>query len=178
MNYSWQRQLILETVQKQKEHLTAAQIYQLARKSCPHLSLGTVYRNLNLLVDTGQLRRVGVPGEADRFDWELPSHQHLYCRRCKKVINLALPSRPVEEMIRQCPDIQAEGYNFIIVGLCPDCKRAEQAAQAEPAESPPPRTLTNLTFRPSEPAALRCGLSLFRSCGARPPPLAIGGKTW
>ena len=98
MNYSWQRQLILETVQKQKEHLTAAQIYQLARKSCPHLSLGTVYRNLNLLVDTGQLRRVGVPGEADRFDWELPSHQHLYCRRCKKVINLALPSRPVEEM--------------------------------------------------------------------------------
>lgn len=146
MNYSWQRQLILETVQKQKEHLTAAQIYQLARKSCPHLSLGTVYRNLNLLVDTGQLRRVGVPGEADRFDWELPSHQHLYCRRCKKVINLALPSRPVEEMIRQCPDIQAEGYNFIIVGLCPDCKRAEQAAQAEPEESTPPRTLTKFNI--------------------------------
>ena len=89
MNYSWQRQLILETVQKQKEHLTAAQIYQLARKSCPHLSLGTVYRNLNLLVDTGQLRRVGVPGEADRFDWELPSHQHLYL----SLIHISEPTR-------------------------------------------------------------------------------------
>ena len=79
MNYSWQRQLIIETIQKTKEHMTAAQIYQLTRKNCPHLSLGTVYRNLNLLVETGKLRRIGVPGEADRFDWELGEHQHLYC---------------------------------------------------------------------------------------------------
>lgn len=62
MNYSWQRQLIIETIQKTKEHMTAAQIYQLTRKSCPHLSLGTVYRNLNLLVETGKLRRIGCRG--------------------------------------------------------------------------------------------------------------------
>ena len=131
MNYSWQRQLILETVQKQKEHLTAAQIYQLARKSCPHLSLGTVYRNLNLLVDTGQLRRVGVPGEADRFDAELPVHQHLYCRRCKHVFNLNVPGAPIEEMIARCEGIRAETYNFIVTGLCPACRAAE-AGQAGP----------------------------------------------
>ena len=134
MNYSWQRQLILETVQKQRDHLTAAQIYQLARKECPHLSLGTVYRNLNLLVDTGQLRRVGVPGEADRFDWELAPHQHLFCRRCKKVLNLNMPSEPVEEMIRQYPGIRAEGYNLIVTGLCADCA-AEEAVTPPPPDS-------------------------------------------
>ena len=138
LKYSRQRESIKACLMACRDHPTADDIYMRIREEYPNISLGTVYRNLNLLVDTGQLRRVGVPGEADRFDWELPSHQHLYCRRCKKVINLALPSCPVEEMIRQCPDIQAEGYNFIIVGLCPDCKRAEQAAQAEPAESRPP----------------------------------------
>lgn len=127
MNYSWQRQLILETVQKSKQHMTAAQVYQLARKNCPHLSLGTVYRNLNLLVDIGQLRRIGVPGEADRYDWQLEPHQHLFCRRCKKVLNLAMQSDVLEALVQSCPGIQAEDYNFIVTGLCPDCKQHPDA---------------------------------------------------
>lgn len=130
MNYSWQRQLILETVQKTKQHMTAAQIYQLARKSCPHLSLGTVYRNLNLLVEVGQLRRIGVPGEADRYDWQLENHQHLFCRACKQVQNLPLPSEPLHALVQNCPNIRAEDYNFIVLGLCPDCK-AKQEARVE-----------------------------------------------
>ncbi len=127
MNYSWQRQLILETVQKSKQHMTAAQVYQLARKNCPHLSLGTVYRNLNLLVDIGQLRRIGVPGEADRYDWQLETHQHLFCRRCKKVLNLAMQSDALEALVQSCPGIQAEDYNFIVTGLCLDCKQHPDA---------------------------------------------------
>lgn len=127
MNYSWQRQLILETVQKSKQHMTAAQVYQLARKNCPHLSLGTVYRNLNLLVDIGQLRRIGVPGEADRYDWQLETHQHLFCRRCKKVLNLAMQSDALEALVQSCPGIQAEDCNFIVTGLCPDCKQHPDA---------------------------------------------------
>ena len=127
MNYSWQRQLILETVQKSKQHMTAAQVYQLARKNCPHLSLGTVYRNLNLLVDIGQLRRIGVPGEADRYDWQLETHQHLFCPRCKKVLNLAMQSDALEALVQSCPGIQAEDYNFIVTGLCPDCKQHPDA---------------------------------------------------
>ena len=127
MNYSWQRQLILETVQKSKQHMTAAQVYQLARKNCPHLSLGTVYRNLNLLVDMGQLSRIGVTGEADRYDWQLEPHQHLFCRRCKKVLNLAMQSDALEALVQSCPGIQAEDYNFIVTGLCPDCKQHPDA---------------------------------------------------
>lgn len=51
MKYSWQRQIILETIQEHKEHLSAQQIYGYARERCPHISLGTVYRNLNTLAD-------------------------------------------------------------------------------------------------------------------------------
>ena len=95
--------------------------------NCPHLSLGTVYRNLNLLVDIGQLRRIGVPGEADRYDWQLEPHQHLFCRRCKKVLNLAMQSDALEALVQSCPGIQAEDYNFIVTGLCPDCKQHPDA---------------------------------------------------
>ena len=93
--------------------------------------MGTVYRNLNQLSELGMLRRVGVPGEADRFDAELPVHQHLYCRRCKQVFNLNVPGAPIEEMIARCEGIRAETYNFIVTGLCPACRAAE-AGQAGP----------------------------------------------
>ena len=67
-----QRQLVLEAVQELCDHPTAEEIYDAAVKECPGLSLGTVYRNLNSLVDAGRVRRVSIPGKADRFDHTLP----------------------------------------------------------------------------------------------------------
>lgn len=128
MNYSWQRQLILETVQKSKQHMTAAQVYQLARKNCPHLSLGTVYRNLNLLVDIGQLRRIGVPGEADRYDWQLETHQHLFCRRCKKVLNLAMQSDALEAACTKLPRHPGRGLQLHCDGPLPGLQAAPRCA--------------------------------------------------
>ncbi len=121
MNYSYQRQVVLETLRKQKDHVTAQQLYQLARKTCPRLSLGTVYRNLNTLVEVGQAGRVCIPGEADRFDWDPQNHQHFYCRRCQKVQNLALPAQELEEALGACTGVRVESYHFIAVGVCEAC---------------------------------------------------------
>ena len=67
------------TVQQLCDHPTAEEIYDKAAQECPNLSLGTVYRNLNSLVEAGRVRRVSIPGKADRFDHTLPWHSHLYC---------------------------------------------------------------------------------------------------
>ena len=68
MRYSKQRELVLQKVEQLCDHPTAEEIFDLAAKECPGLSLGTVYRNLNSLVDAGRVRRVSIPGKADRFD--------------------------------------------------------------------------------------------------------------
>ena len=127
MNYSWQRQTILDTVMQQKQHLTANELYRIIRPKNPHLSLGTVYRNLNLLVETGVLGRVSVSGEPDRFDWEPPPHAHLYCRKCGKVVNLEIPTQPVADLLAQCQGVRVERYSLLVTGLCADCSRAEAA---------------------------------------------------
>ena len=93
MKYSWQRQIILETIQEHKEHLSAQQIYGYARERCPHISLGTVYRNLNTLADNDMIGRVGMISGAECFDWDPNSHEHFYCRKCHKIINLDLPGQ-------------------------------------------------------------------------------------
>ena len=91
MRYSHQRELILREVLSRTDHPTAEQICTSLRVDCPRLSLGTVYRDLNTLVEIGKIRRVSIPGEADRFDGETTVHQHLWCRKCHSV--QSLPSR-------------------------------------------------------------------------------------
>ena len=75
MRYSKQRELVMQTVQQLCDHPTAEEIYDKAAQECPNLSLGTVYRNLNSLVEAGRVRRVSIPGKADRFDHTLPWHR-------------------------------------------------------------------------------------------------------
>lgn len=65
MRYSHQRELILREVLSRSDYPTAEQICTSLRAVCPRLSLGTVYRDLNTLVDIGKVRRVSIPGEAD-----------------------------------------------------------------------------------------------------------------
>ena len=61
MRYSKQRELVMQTVENLCDHPTAEEIYDTAAKECPGLSLGTVYRNLNSLVEAGRVRRVSIP---------------------------------------------------------------------------------------------------------------------
>ena len=87
MRYSKQRELVLHTVEQLCDHPTAEEIFDKAAPECPGLSLGTVYRNLNSLVEAGMVRRVSIPGRADRFDHTLCWHSHLYCTACGGVVD-------------------------------------------------------------------------------------------
>ena len=87
MRYSKQRELVLQKVEQLCDHPTAEEIFDLAARECPGLSLGTVYRNLNSLVEAGRVRRVSIPGKADRFDHTLGWHSHLYCNCCGGVVD-------------------------------------------------------------------------------------------
>ena len=127
MRYSHQRELILREVLGRTDHLTAEQICTSLRAECPRLSLGTVYRDLNTLVEIGKIRRVSIPGEADRFDGVQACHQHLWCRKCHRVQNLYMPQERLQELVDGCPDIKAEDYTMTVFGLCSDCLAAEQS---------------------------------------------------
>ena len=94
---------------------------------CPRLSLGTVYRDLNTLVDIGKVRRLSIPGKADRFEGPQEDHQQLYCRSCQKVKSIHISDAQLKALIDACPDIVPEDYSLTVFGLCDEC--AVKAAQ-------------------------------------------------
>ena len=111
MRYSKQRELVMQTVQNLCDHPTAEEIYDAAVKECPGLSLGTVYRNLNSLVEAGRVRRVSIPGQADRFDHTRAWHSHLYCTVCGGVTDAEVDEKQVMKIARQlAPAQRGEGH--------------------------------------------------------------------
>lgn len=74
-----QRSLVLKTVKELQFHATADEVYDTIVKKHSDISRGTVYRNLNLLSDIGEIRKLEMPSGADRFDHICHEHYHTRC---------------------------------------------------------------------------------------------------
>ncbi|MCR5189712.1 MAG: transcriptional repressor [Treponema sp.] len=123
---SAQRALILDIMAGNKTHPTADEIYDEARKSDPHISRGTVYRNLNLLAENGSILRIPVPNGADHFDSTLEEHYHFYCRNCSKVTDV--PDMDISKIKETENALSQQGYSqirhsLVFEGLCPECSK-------------------------------------------------------
>ena len=127
MKYSRQRELILETVQRSDDHPTADTIYTRVRAQDPKVSLGTVYRNLNLLCENGQLLKVPIPGASDRFDHTLGDHAHAYCEVCGSATDVLPQALPMlQEALKGGCGFQVHQMNLVLEGVCPECQKKMQ----------------------------------------------------
>lgn len=86
--YSRQREEILHIVFSTQAHPTADWVYEKVRKKLPSVSLGTVYRNLNLLVDEGKINRVVLSDGKVRYDGNTKEHFHFVCTKTGKVLDM------------------------------------------------------------------------------------------
>ena len=125
-----QRAVILEELRKTKSHPTADELYSIVRERLPRISLGTVYRNLDFLADSGEIRRLEAAGSTKRFDGDISWHQHVRCLRCGRIGDVMQPlATPSVD------GIQVEGF-FSIVGsriefdgICVECAGRQNDVQ-------------------------------------------------
>ena len=131
-----QRQLVIAAVRSLSNHPTAEEVYNRIVLDYPDISKGTVYRNLNSLVESGLLRRVSVPGSADCYDHMLTKHYHVQCARCHKFMNVDDLEyfQDLDDKIAQLTGFRMDNHNLVFQGICPECQIAiaeEQAAEAD-----------------------------------------------
>jgi len=118
-----QRQVILEELKNMRTHPTADEIYQRVRRRLPRISLGTVYRNLEILSQYGMIRKTEMAGAQKRFDGNLMNHYHLRCIRCGRLEDAPVePISSIEAYLEGKSDYEILGHHLEFVGLCPRCK--------------------------------------------------------
>jgi len=121
-----QRQVILDEIRKVNTHPTADEVYELVRKRLPRISLGTVYRNLEILSARGLIKRIGPASQQMRFDGVTQDHYHLRCISCGRVEDAPMISvGHLEDEVRNQSDYSITGHRLEFLGICPECRRKE-----------------------------------------------------
>lgn len=139
-----QRRLIREAVQSTDSHPTAEWVYEAVRRSLPRISLGTVYRNLQVLVDAGELKS-WTRGGRTRYDADLEPHDHFSCDGCGLLLDIPRLTRslPAERRLR-ARGHQIRGRVLEFHGLCRSCRRGTKRGGDEswPSSQTPRPTRT------------------------------------
>ena len=122
MKYSRQRAAILDALSDRHDHPTAETLYGELRQADPHLSLGTVYRNLNMLAERGIISRFDPGDGMIRFDPRADRHYHFRCLSCGRVSDLEMkPSDKLDRMAEEEGIGRVESHMLVFSGQCRDC---------------------------------------------------------
>ncbi|MBI4180748.1 MAG: transcriptional repressor [Chloroflexi bacterium] len=121
MRKSQQRTAIFEELGKLKSHPRGDELYDIVRQRLPRISLGTVYRNLELLRQRGMVLELPC-GDFNRYDGKISPHHHFLCRQCRRLWDFNPDIAPGESKpIKNTADFQIESQFTVFYGLCRQC---------------------------------------------------------
>lgn len=127
MDLTEQRRLITEIVRNTEDHMTAEQIYMIAKERMPSIAIGTVYRNLGIMERDGEILRIAIPNAPDRYDRNIKCHEHMLCRICGTLEDIWMEG--LLEIMNDMTELQIESYELALYGICQKCQKSAAAAE-------------------------------------------------
>ena len=122
--------VILEELRNRNDHPSADELYERVRKKLPRISLGTVYRNLEVLSQLGEIQTLNLSGSLKRYDGNPHKHYHIRCINCDRVDAAPIaPLNRIADELYQSTVFEIIGHNLEFTGLCPECTRENQSSR-------------------------------------------------
>ncbi|HEB83470.1 MAG TPA: transcriptional repressor, partial [Bacteroidetes bacterium] len=123
---------ILAVMHEKKTHPTAEEVFTEVRRRLPNISLATVYRNLDLLVEENRIRRLESGNGPRRYDGDLSHHYHIRCVRCGAVEDVSVDRIPdLVSQVRRTGGYHILGMKLEFTGLCEMCRKAGDGSAGE-----------------------------------------------
>ena len=118
-----QRKVILEELRKVDTHPSADEVYEMVRKRLPRISLGTVYRNLEILSERGEIQKLELSGTLKRFDGVAENHYHIRCVDCGRVVDAPVDCDiEINNQLKDSTNYRIIGHKLEFLGICPACQ--------------------------------------------------------
>lgn len=126
MNYSKQREIILDTLSKNAIHPTAEALLEFLKRDDSNVGMTTLYRNLNQLADAGLIKKIDGLEPSAHFDHNTFEHYHFICEKCKKVYDIPSSVAPnlVKNTIKET-GFDITSHDIVFHGICNECKRKD-----------------------------------------------------
>ncbi|MGI5912302.1 MAG: Fur family transcriptional regulator [Syntrophomonadaceae bacterium] len=125
-----QRRIIIQVLDKSSKHLSAEEIADQVRKIEQSISVATVYRNINLLVDLGVVSKLDLHNGPARYELNQGHNHHLVCLGCGNAIKLGVC--PMQDEIKRViaeNGFEVNSHHFEITGYCRECQVRRQQLQ-------------------------------------------------
>lgn len=122
-----QKKVILEILRGTDNHPSADWVYEQAKKLVPDISLGTVYRNLNVLRDSGDIIELNYGSTFSRYDGRNDNHYHFFCDQCHKLVDVTIPVyQGLDKMVQDTTGYEVQYHRMEFYGLCNECKALKE----------------------------------------------------
>lgn len=123
LKYSRQREAIKQFLMNRTDHPTADTVYTCLREEYPNISLGTVYRNLALLADIGEISKISTGSGAEHYDGNMSQHQHFICTRCQSVYDIQMEdmSALIDAASKRFSSGRIDMCRANFYGICENC---------------------------------------------------------
>lgn len=102
-------------------HLSIAKMYELVKEKFPSISLATIYKNVNAMIDNGFLKEVKIIGEDSRYELNYGEHSHVVCRECGKVVDIDIETQSLFKEAGKKSNIMVESSSMVFYGICKEC---------------------------------------------------------
>jgi Fur family peroxide stress response transcriptional regulator len=120
-----QRQVLYEVMQGMEGHPSPEEVYTRVKKKVPSISLATVYKNINLFVESGVFRKMSLHHGSVRVEMNVEAHHHLVCSQCKSISDIGERElRLAPKRRRLLGGFLVERYAVDVIGVCSKCQQA------------------------------------------------------
>lgn len=125
-----QRQVILEELRATDQHPSADDLHGRVKQKLPRISLGTVYRNLEILSELGEIQTIALAGSLKRFDGMPQNHYHMRCMYCGRLMDAPMEViDSLERALQEKTEFRILNHQLEFAGICPDCQTLQNDSE-------------------------------------------------
>jgi Fur family peroxide stress response transcriptional regulator len=103
-------------------HMSIDELYEAIKKKFPSVSLATVYKNINTMLDSNFIQEVKIPNEKSKYELTKEAHSHVVCQECGRVEDIILDLHTISQKAANLSHYQIKEEALVFSGLCPECK--------------------------------------------------------
>jgi Fur family ferric uptake transcriptional regulator/Fur family peroxide stress response transcriptional regulator len=118
-----QRKIVLDTLMRLENHPTVEELHAEIQEYYPAISKTTIYRNLRILAQNGQVRQVSLPYGPERYEGQPEPHYHFQCRLCGGIYDVDIPViTDIDAHVARKHGFGVDGHDIVFHGICKKCK--------------------------------------------------------
>lgn len=104
-------------------HMNIDELYKKLLDRFPSVSLATIYKNVNSMVEKVFLSEVKIPNTKSVYELVKTEHAHLVCSSCGKIEDLMLDSSDILEQVTKISKFKVDSTNIVLAGTCINCSK-------------------------------------------------------